>query len=220
MRRYARRRFGRADRRTVDVVRFALVDVPYAAIRRHLVDGVAPPRAPSRSSSSRRPPACSAPTTPPAPADGVRTPSGSVRCGPDAPLDWGSTSRTRAPPSGHRRSRSAPVGRTTSSATASPSPHPPASAPAPASSRAKRRRRQPGVRGDPRPVVVDGEHTSSPAATEASTPSPAWRRVATRLPTARRWAGSSSTPRVAGDAVVVRGVPAAAVGRPPRRITS
>jgi len=45
LRRYARRRFGRADRRTVDVVRFALVDVPYAAIRRHLVDGVAPPRA-------------------------------------------------------------------------------------------------------------------------------------------------------------------------------
>lgn len=45
LRRYARRRFGRADRRTVEVVRFALVDIPYAALRRHLLDGVAPPRA-------------------------------------------------------------------------------------------------------------------------------------------------------------------------------
>ncbi|MDI2129547.1 TetR/AcrR family transcriptional regulator [Yinghuangia seranimata] len=41
---YARRRFGRADRAAVERVTFALVDIPYAAIRRHLGAGGLPPR--------------------------------------------------------------------------------------------------------------------------------------------------------------------------------
>jgi AcrR family transcriptional regulator len=41
---YARRRFGRTDAETVRRVVFALVDVPYAAARRSLLVGEAPPK--------------------------------------------------------------------------------------------------------------------------------------------------------------------------------
>jgi AcrR family transcriptional regulator len=43
MRGFARRRFGSANAMVLDHVRFALVDVPYAAVRRHLADRQ-PPR--------------------------------------------------------------------------------------------------------------------------------------------------------------------------------
>lgn len=43
LRAYTRRRFGRATRGALEVTRFALLDVPYAAVRRYLVAGVAPP---------------------------------------------------------------------------------------------------------------------------------------------------------------------------------
>jgi AcrR family transcriptional regulator len=43
MRRHARRRFGRADARAMSRLTFALVDIPYAAIRRHLAAGKTPP---------------------------------------------------------------------------------------------------------------------------------------------------------------------------------
>ena len=40
---YARRRYGTAARATMEAVGFALFDVPYAAVRRHLAAGHAPP---------------------------------------------------------------------------------------------------------------------------------------------------------------------------------
>lgn len=41
---YARRRFGSANKRTRHAVAFALIDVPYAAVRRYLHAGEPPPR--------------------------------------------------------------------------------------------------------------------------------------------------------------------------------
>lgn len=43
LRTFARRRFGRATRGALEVTRFALLDIPYAAVRRSLLAGVAPP---------------------------------------------------------------------------------------------------------------------------------------------------------------------------------
>ncbi|WP_134046000.1 TetR/AcrR family transcriptional regulator [Amycolatopsis arida] len=43
VRRHARRRYGRADAASVRRVSFAIVDVPYAAVRPHLLAGEAPP---------------------------------------------------------------------------------------------------------------------------------------------------------------------------------
>lgn len=44
LRRHARRRYGRADARAMSRLTFALVDIPYAAVRRHLATGKPPPR--------------------------------------------------------------------------------------------------------------------------------------------------------------------------------
>jgi hypothetical protein len=43
MRGFARRRFGSVNAMVLDHVRFALVDVPYAAVRRYLGDRQPPP---------------------------------------------------------------------------------------------------------------------------------------------------------------------------------
>lgn len=43
MRVFVRRNFGRSSERAMETARFALIDVPYGAVRRHLVAGHAPP---------------------------------------------------------------------------------------------------------------------------------------------------------------------------------
>ena len=40
---FARRRFGRANKTTLTVTRYALVDIPYAGVRGYLVEGKPPP---------------------------------------------------------------------------------------------------------------------------------------------------------------------------------
>jgi AcrR family transcriptional regulator len=42
---FARRQFGHATKSNVELVTFALVDIPYGGVRRHLLAGVAPPAA-------------------------------------------------------------------------------------------------------------------------------------------------------------------------------
>jgi AcrR family transcriptional regulator len=44
VRNFTRLRYGATRRELVERVTFALIDVPYAAVRRHLIAGVAPPR--------------------------------------------------------------------------------------------------------------------------------------------------------------------------------
>ena len=77
-----------------------------------VTSSMAMPRpAPSRTSSSRRPPACSAPTSPPAPAEGVRTAVRS-RWRRSRVRPWTAAARAAPAPRrvAHRRSRSAPRG--------------------------------------------------------------------------------------------------------------